>query len=191
MSLSAYRWAWSQELTPSQKLALLALAEHANDSGVCWPSLARLASLTGMGKRTVQRAIVDLEALNLLTKETGKGKSARYKLDLTVASGYGQSGHSGQVGMATAASGYGHSGHTGMATVATPVATVATESINKHPVESLKEPGERTEKPRKKSDFEPSVQQEQTSPQHVSEYLGEMLERIEAARVRNKVANET
>ncbi|MGB5741636.1 MAG: helix-turn-helix domain-containing protein, partial [Sedimenticolaceae bacterium] len=33
-------WAWRQTLTPTLKLVLMALADSADDQGVCWPSVS-------------------------------------------------------------------------------------------------------------------------------------------------------
>jgi len=36
-------WAWRQGLPPTPKLVLMALADAADDHGVCWPSVTTLA----------------------------------------------------------------------------------------------------------------------------------------------------
>ena len=41
-------WAWQQLLKPVPKLVLMALADAADDEGVCWPSVATLASKVGV-----------------------------------------------------------------------------------------------------------------------------------------------
>lgn len=43
------------------KIVLIALAEHANQHGHCWPSLRRLASLSSLSRRTVITVIGTLE----------------------------------------------------------------------------------------------------------------------------------
>ena len=53
MSLTATRWAWSVAVRPSTKLVLLVLAEHADESGKCWPSITRLQQLTGLARSSV------------------------------------------------------------------------------------------------------------------------------------------
>lgn len=42
MSIDATRWAWTQQITPSQKIVLLSLADRAGEDGYCYPSMARL-----------------------------------------------------------------------------------------------------------------------------------------------------
>lgn len=82
MSLTATRWAWSVTgLAAGSKLVLLALADHADDDGRCWPAQDRLSEMTGLSRATVQRSLVALEELDLLTREPGSGRrSTRYTL---------------------------------------------------------------------------------------------------------------
>ena len=37
-------WAWRQKLKPVPKLVLMALADAADDNGICWPSVATVAA---------------------------------------------------------------------------------------------------------------------------------------------------
>ena len=66
MSIAARDWAWGLQIAPPQKLVLLALAEHANDGCECWPSLSRLATMTGLARSTVAEALNALEAAHLI-----------------------------------------------------------------------------------------------------------------------------
>lgn len=72
MSLAAYRWAWDTlghhpDLTYGAKVALLCLAEHHNESsGRLHPSHARIARMTGLTRRGVQKAIQQLADAGLL-----------------------------------------------------------------------------------------------------------------------------
>jgi biotin operon repressor len=52
----------------------MALADHANSDGECWPSMKRIAQLTGVSSRQVSTHIVALEALGYVTK----GNRRRY-----------------------------------------------------------------------------------------------------------------
>lgn len=77
MSLNATRWAWAQQdLTPSEKLTLLALADRANDAGNAWPSWADIAARTGLGRSSIARSLAKLKELGLIT-DTGmkRGKA--------------------------------------------------------------------------------------------------------------------
>ena len=70
--------------TPSAKLVLLKLADHANDEGECWPSQGRIATDCGLTRETVNRQIKLLTDLGLLRLEhrlNGTGQqSNRYFL---------------------------------------------------------------------------------------------------------------
>jgi len=88
MSIEASSWAWRlQGLTASQKLVLLALADHANEDGICWPGQKSISKKTGLSERTVKRARSDLEKKELISVERRPGKgggnrSNRYILEL-------------------------------------------------------------------------------------------------------------
>lgn len=69
-------------INATQKLVLLALADWANEEGLCWPSINRLASKTGIAGRSVQRLIRQLEELNLVRREEVSGKGNRYWISL-------------------------------------------------------------------------------------------------------------
>ncbi len=74
-------WALS-DLSPFQKLVLVALADRANDEGVCWPSIETLSKKTGMTGRGVQKTIRTLEEFGLLERQETTGRSNKYVLIL-------------------------------------------------------------------------------------------------------------
>lgn len=81
-------WAWRQPLAPTHKLVLMALADAADDHGVCWPSVSTLARKCSVSSRTVQRALRVLMEQRLLVAEPrrrsdGSSTSNRYRLLLT------------------------------------------------------------------------------------------------------------
>jgi hypothetical protein len=85
MSFEATRWAWTADVEPCAKLVLLALADHADASGLCWPSLDRLMVLTGRQRRTVTRALDDLDTAGLIHRERSTGRRVtKYRLALDV-----------------------------------------------------------------------------------------------------------
>jgi len=66
-------WAWAQEITsPTARLVLLCLADHADEDGVCWPSQARIARKTGLSERAVRDAlkVLDTDGLGLISRES-------------------------------------------------------------------------------------------------------------------------
>jgi DNA-binding MarR family transcriptional regulator len=54
---------------PLAKLIFLKLADHANDDGICWPSIRRIAEDAECDERTVRRRLRHLEELGLVFVE--------------------------------------------------------------------------------------------------------------------------
>jgi DNA-binding transcriptional regulator YhcF (GntR family) len=50
-------WAWHQKIKLGPKLALMALADAADDIGVCWPSVTTVATKCNVSTRTVRRVM--------------------------------------------------------------------------------------------------------------------------------------
>ncbi|WKN20841.1 helix-turn-helix domain-containing protein [Azotobacter vinelandii] len=67
-----------QDMTPAQKAVLISLADNANDEGVCWPSIARIAERTCLSERAVRNALRWLEEVQLLTSHQRQGRSTWY-----------------------------------------------------------------------------------------------------------------
>lgn len=86
MSNAASAWAWKQTLDCHAQHVLLALADHADDRGICWPGLWGLAEKSNMPRRTIQRKVRQLEALGLLRTDPGKGQhgTSLYHLNLSL-----------------------------------------------------------------------------------------------------------
>ena len=83
-------WAWLMFLSPTQKLVLMALADAADDEGVCWPSIATIARKCSISERTAQRIVAELIRSGLLNaqaryKSDGSRTSNKYKLSLRTA----------------------------------------------------------------------------------------------------------
>ena len=81
MSIHAYRAAWnSPDMPPTTRLVLLALADHIGTDGWAWPSHDRLASMCGIDRRTVIRALQQLEKDKVITVQRKKGWTNKYRL---------------------------------------------------------------------------------------------------------------
>lgn len=98
-------------LDNAEKLLFIALLNRANDRGESWPSLATLATDTGLSQSTVQRRLRKLEETGLLTKkgrvnECGKQVSNVYQVHPWRPL---EGGHGDQGGVVTVTRGPSHS----------------------------------------------------------------------------------
>ncbi|WP_097223521.1 MULTISPECIES: helix-turn-helix domain-containing protein [unclassified Pseudomonas] len=67
-----------QSMSPAQKAVLISLADNANDDGVCWPSVSRIAQRTCLSERAVRTALRWLEHAKILTAHQRSGRSTWY-----------------------------------------------------------------------------------------------------------------
>jgi hypothetical protein len=81
MSVRVMSAVWELDLPPSEKLVLLALADCANDEGICWPSATTLARKSGQGERTVRRCIQSLISKRHLAQDQRSGTSPVYRVN--------------------------------------------------------------------------------------------------------------
>jgi hypothetical protein len=80
VSNRALRWAFNLPVTGARKPVLLALADHANIAGMCWPSIGRLAVFAGVTDRAVRATLRDLEADGVVRTVHTQGRPSRYEL---------------------------------------------------------------------------------------------------------------
>lgn len=77
MSIRVLSQVWEMlGLDPHEKLVMLALADHADDAGVCYPSIARLCERTGMKERGVQMVLKRLREKRMVQVQVGGGRRA-------------------------------------------------------------------------------------------------------------------
>ena len=72
----------ASELRWAARLVALVLSTHMDSNGAsCFPSVETIARESGLGRRSVQRALDELEAASLLERKRGggRGKSSRYR----------------------------------------------------------------------------------------------------------------
>ncbi|HHJ4378098.1 TPA: helix-turn-helix domain-containing protein [Citrobacter freundii] len=81
MSRAATDWAWGLELKASQKLLMLSLADRADESHCCYPSIQRLVKDTGMDRKTIGKWVSQMIDDGLIT-DTGdrKGKTKQVRV---------------------------------------------------------------------------------------------------------------
>lgn len=99
MSVRAISWALGAETgKPTAKLVLLALANYADDDGICWPSQARIARETEQSVDSIQRRLRDLESAGLIERQRRNGRygariTDRYHLRMGPGPQSADSGH--------------------------------------------------------------------------------------------------
>ncbi len=73
--------------SPRDKAVLFLLADMADDNGVAWPSISRIAEYTELSRRSVDRAIRSLRETGLvLVEKVRRGErkhSNRYRINLS------------------------------------------------------------------------------------------------------------
>jgi hypothetical protein len=75
MSIKIMNWVWENSTeTGTNLLMLLAIADHANDDGVCWPSIARLAARARVKERQAQNIVKQLEESGSIEVQRGVGR---------------------------------------------------------------------------------------------------------------------
>jgi len=85
MSVEMMSQCWRLDLPQNKKLVLLAIADHANDEGIAWPSQGRIAWKTGYSRRNIKRILdelVDDGYLKVLRIGRGRGTSSVHQLTL-------------------------------------------------------------------------------------------------------------
>lgn len=86
MSIKFMTWAFEQEMeSPTQKLVLLSLADHADSFGQCFPSLDLIAKRAGVSRRSVLRHLSEMEERGILvrhkrTRADGSQASSLYQI---------------------------------------------------------------------------------------------------------------
>jgi DNA-binding MarR family transcriptional regulator len=86
MSIKALAWAWDyQTKDPLEKLVLLCVADHMNDSmGQAWPSVQRICELCGCSRATVKRKLKQLEDAGVIHRQKRFNKTDMTRVGLTV-----------------------------------------------------------------------------------------------------------
>jgi hypothetical protein len=71
---------WPLEMPMARKFVLVALADYANDSGLCFPSVQAIAIRCSAGERTVQENLKALEADGYVERQFAKGRATVYRI---------------------------------------------------------------------------------------------------------------
>lgn len=72
---------WKTDIGPATKrLVLLALADAANDDGVCWPSIGTLAQKSGASRRRTEEVLAELDGDGVIDRERRFNSSNVYRI---------------------------------------------------------------------------------------------------------------
>jgi hypothetical protein len=84
MSVRVLTWVWDHSASQgTDRLVLLALADSADDSGSCWPSMLTISRKAKVSERTARRAIRTLEDAGEVRSVRGGGMTSnRYRIML-------------------------------------------------------------------------------------------------------------
>lgn len=69
---------WPLQMPPTQKAVLVSLADNANDTGHCWPSISTISVRTCFGRTAVMAAIAWLEENGALKADRSNGRHTTY-----------------------------------------------------------------------------------------------------------------
>lgn len=83
IKVTSYVWKHSKH-RGTTKMLLLAMADFANDQGICWPSAATLAERINESERNTRRILADLVKAGdlLMVPGGGRGKTTHYAIAL-------------------------------------------------------------------------------------------------------------
>ncbi len=84
MSVKTMAAVWELDLPQNEKFILLALADHADDHGFCYPSVGRLAWKSGYSIRQTQEILKHLRDRGVIevwgVQPGGRGRTTRYRV---------------------------------------------------------------------------------------------------------------
>lgn len=78
MSTRIMALCWPLKMPPTAKAVLISLADNANDSGYCWPSLDSICERTCFGRTAVIEAIKWLEEAGFVVANRANGRHTTY-----------------------------------------------------------------------------------------------------------------
>lgn len=80
MSIKIMHEAWQVKgITPTAKLILMCLADHANEQDrTCWPAISLIADKCDVSRSTVKRHLIELQELGLIAKRSRTGDSTLF-----------------------------------------------------------------------------------------------------------------
>src|SRR3990167_6760149 len=78
----------NRRFTPSEKLVLMCLGDHADENGLSWPSVGRIGDWTGLDRKTVFIILKRMEVMGCLSREKRHGVINKYHLSMQAIQAY-------------------------------------------------------------------------------------------------------
>ena len=69
MSIKMITWAWQLPISHGDKLVLMALADHSDDGGFCWPGTKGIAEKCNLSRQTIFRHLNNLERAGFIERQ--------------------------------------------------------------------------------------------------------------------------
>ncbi len=82
MSIAIMNQVWQLAIPSGRKIVLLSLADQANDHGVCWPSMAKIAVRCSITERSVRSHVAEMELSGLLRRDVIAGRGTVYHINI-------------------------------------------------------------------------------------------------------------
>lgn len=82
MSFRLMSAVWDMEIPSTEKMVLMCLSDHADEEGICWPSVSLICRKTSKSERTVQSALKWLKDNEYFDDQQRPGTSPVYTLNL-------------------------------------------------------------------------------------------------------------
>ena len=83
MSIAIMNHVWQLAIPAGQKIVLLSLADQANDHGVCWPSMAKIAARCSITERSVRNHVAEMESSGILRRDVIAGRGTIYHINVS------------------------------------------------------------------------------------------------------------
>src|SRR3990167_7663830 len=78
----------NRRFTPSEKLVLMCLGDHADENGLSWPSVGRIGDWTGLDRKTVFIILKRMEVMGCLSREKRHCVINKYHLSMQAIQAY-------------------------------------------------------------------------------------------------------
>ena len=95
----AFALSEKHDLNASERILLISIGRmYNNDRNAAWPSIGKLATMTGLGETSVKKYLGVLEKKHLIVRDKDKGEGKKYTHNVYRFPGYTSKPSAGQAG---------------------------------------------------------------------------------------------